>query len=83
MALNRFQKLALESYADGQYLRLNTVEDVWSIGDPILALILFHLSDEQDCNTFDEAVARMHNAIAEIEKLEFALENVQNATHEA
>ena len=69
--MNRFQKIALESYQDGRYLGKN-LESVAHLSDPILPGILSILGSCQPQN----ASAKMLSIAAEIEHIAFSIENV-------
>ncbi len=45
--MNRFQKIALESYRGGVYRSLTTLQDVWNTND-ILLINLINVLDEID-----------------------------------
>lgn len=72
--LNKQQKIAVESYALGDFSHVDSLHDAEGVGDTLFLFIMRELSDDEDCESMDAAVKRMKNAMSEIQRLITALE---------
>jgi len=67
--MNKFQTLAKNTYAGGQFNYLSTDAQTDRLGDSLFAFIMRELSEAGGCNDHQEAVHRMENARNEIDML--------------
>lgn len=67
MPLNKPQQIAVETYIGGEFGHVSTVEEAGNVGDTLFLFIMRDLSDEEDCESIDEAIQRLQRAQADIE----------------
>ena len=66
--LNSYQKQLLAEYDEGDYADLLPSE-VKDCGDTLLYFLFLELSDEEDCESRDDAVSRIDTAIEQLQAL--------------
>ena len=71
--MNRYQKIALESYRDGVYRSLTTLQEVWNTND-ILLINLINVLDEVDVTPEVKRDLLLGMALT-IENVAFSIEN--------
>ncbi|MCR9222868.1 MAG: hypothetical protein NXH70_02265 [Hyphomonas sp.] len=71
--LTKWQKLAAQVYAGGDYAENETLEDTQCAGDGLYTFIQREIDPAEDCNSVDVALERIHTAIAELEVVKAAL----------
>ena len=64
-ALDRFQRIVLDAYQDGEHANLRPSE-IGSSGDTLLKFLLIDISEREDCDSFEEAVYRLDAAIKDL-----------------
>ena len=73
LSMNRYQKIALESYRDGVYRSLTTLQEVWATND-ILLINLVNVLDEVDVTPESQRDTLLGLALT-IENVAFSIEN--------
>jgi hypothetical protein len=71
--MNRYQKIALESYRGGVYRSLTTLQDVWDSND-ILLINLINVLDEVDVTPEAQRDTLLGMALT-IENVAFSIDN--------
>lgn len=71
--MNRYQKIALESYQGGVYRSLTTLQDVWDTND-ILLINLINVLDDVDVTPDAQRDTLLGMALT-IENVAFSIEN--------
>ena len=71
--MNRYQKIALESYRGGAYRGLATLQDVWNTND-ILLINLVNVLDDVDVTPEYQRDSLLSMALT-IENVAFSIEN--------
>ena len=69
MPLNKPQQIAVETYIGGEFGHVSTVEEAENVGDTLFLFIMRELSDEEDCDSIDEAIQRLERSQADIQKV--------------
>lgn len=78
--MNDFQKILVGAYAAGEFADLAEYTDPKAaqasarhLGDPLLAFLLAELSENEGCDSMDEALKRIRTSIGQLEQVEKAL----------
>lgn len=75
--MNNIQKIVLETYSDGEFADYTDVEEARdTCGDMLFSFLLTELSDDEDCETTEDAIRRLHTAVDDIQTVIDALEGV-------
>jgi predicted RNA-binding Zn-ribbon protein involved in translation (DUF1610 family) len=70
---NMFQQIAASIYNDGDHI-CKTPDDIDHCGDSLLAFIMRELSDNEGCDSFEEALSRIRIAMRELSMVQHAME---------
>lgn len=76
--MDQFQKAVAEAYAGGEFncdevldLVKNSPED---IGDGLFIFLMSEISEDEDCDSFEDAVKRLETIIRQVEGVKKAVE---------
>jgi hypothetical protein len=70
MILNKWQKEVLRDYGDGDFAHYADTDEIsnpLALGDTLLSFILIELSEEEDCDSPEEGIKRLHRAHMDIQ----------------
>lgn len=65
--MNPYQKALVHTYAQGDFSYVSTFSESSEVGDSLFHFLFCELSDEEGCNSKDEALRRLDNAKNDIE----------------
>lgn len=82
LAINAAQTILLQTYESGEYSHLASSESQAALlnsikeeGDGLLSFLVFELSDVEDCDNVEDAIARVKTAISQLQHVELGLSN--------
>jgi hypothetical protein len=70
MILNKWQKEVLRDYGDGEFAHYAETDEISNplvLGDTLLSFMLIELSEEEDCDSPEEGIKRLHRAHMDIQ----------------
>lgn len=71
MALNEFQLVAREAYAQGDF---SHTDEIFDVGDGLYTAIMVELSDNEDCENLETAIQRLEAMRRDIDTVLEALD---------
>lgn len=66
---NPFQRLCADRYADGDFAHVENLPEAREVGDTLFTFLMIELASSEDCDSREEALRRLEQAIANIEEI--------------
>lgn len=73
MTLDIIQKIVVDTYAEGIFSHITSMEEAETAGDTLLLFLMRELGYTQDCQTIPEAIRRVDAAIEDLNEVRNAL----------
>ncbi|MBK1666673.1 hypothetical protein CKO28_01265 [Rhodovibrio sodomensis] len=67
--LSSFQQVVADQWLDGRYRTLHSLEGVTATGDRLLRFLVVEVADQEDCETWQEAISRVSRTDEELSDL--------------
>ncbi len=67
MALNKQQRIAAKAYGSGDFAHVISLNEAGNVGDTLFLFVMREMSDEEDCESLDEGINRMRQAIDDLQ----------------
>lgn len=74
--MNIFQRIAADTYGDGDFSYIANSAQAQNIGDSLFTFIINELSTDEGCEDRETALARLDTAIRDIQKIQNRVENL-------
>ena len=72
--LSPWQIIARDSYADGEFAHVESIEDAKKVGDTLFEFLMIELAPSEDCDSKQEALHRIETAIRQLETVRNEME---------
>jgi hypothetical protein len=74
--LNPFQLLCAQTYGEGDFAHIESVEQARDVGDTLFVFLMIELSLSEGCESTDEALCRLEIAKADIGRVIDAIDQM-------
>jgi hypothetical protein len=71
--LNPWQKAVAETYAEGDFAHVASIEDAREVGDTLFLFLMIELGTREDCDSWAVALRRVEIALGQLEDVREAL----------
>lgn len=78
MSFNKYQTIAAQTYAGGDFAHCESLSEAKQIGDTLFGFVMVELADSEGCDSLEEAIRRMENALDDLRGVYNALESAAN-----
>lgn len=72
--LSPWQLIARDSYADGEFAHVESIEDANKVGDTLFQFLMIELAPSEDCDSKQEALHRIEVAIRQLQTVRDEIE---------
>lgn len=73
MTVNTYQRIMLDTYANGEFAHIASIDEAATIDDALFACLFLILSDKSGCEEISTALGRIHFAKDEMDNILKAL----------
>ncbi|HEX7855003.1 MAG TPA: hypothetical protein VF503_15040 [Sphingobium sp.] len=77
--LNPIQRICADTYAEGDFAHVETLDDAREAGDTLFTFLMIELSSPEGCDSDEEAARRLEMAIDQIRGVADAVERSASA----
>lgn len=80
--LNRFQRICVGTYNEGDFAHVQSIPDARQVGDTLFVFLLIELAFDEGCDCAQEAARRIERAIVDLQDVARAIERQEpSAAH--
>lgn len=77
--MNKFQKLLVKHYENGEFKHVETQAGADNVGDGLFSFLFRELSDKEHCDCWEDALGRLHTTKSQLDSLACAMRQAEYA----
>lgn len=77
--LNPFQQICAQTYGEGDFAHVENLDQAGETKDTLFAFLMIELATSEGCNSREEALRRLEMAMADIQRVIDAVDQVLDA----
>lgn len=82
MGLDKFQRIVADSYKEGEFSSVGIIQEAKDLGDGLFTFLMIELSEDEDCDSIEEAISRINKIISQVRQVCQALHAEEDKKYE-